>query len=84
MKCIEQGKPLPEKYRFLLISLVHLVSPVCLVPLVSSDPANKTNQIDQTNQTDEKNRLVSGTIIRAEVDAMSNMTYDPAGQGIAV
>ncbi len=34
MKLIEQGKPLPEKNRFLLVSLVSLVSLVCLVHLV--------------------------------------------------
>lgn len=33
MKLIEQSKPLPDKYCFLLVSLVHLVSLVYLVSL---------------------------------------------------
>ena len=45
---------------------------------------NETNQIDQTNQTDEINPLAIGTIACAEVDAMSDMTYDPVSQGIVV
>jgi hypothetical protein len=49
--------------------------------LVGSDPANK---IDQTKQTNEINPLISGRIAYAEVDDMSDMTYDPVRQGIVV
>jgi hypothetical protein len=45
---------------------------------------NETNLIDQTNQTDEINPLASGTIACAEVDAMSDMTYDLVSQWIVV
>ena len=41
MKFIEQGKPLPEKYRFLFISLVPLVHLVYLVCFVLSSKKTK-------------------------------------------
>jgi hypothetical protein len=36
------------------------------------------------NQTDEISPRISGTIVCAEVDAMSDMTYDPIGQETVV
>jgi hypothetical protein len=49
-----------------------------------TDQIDQINEIDQTNQTDEINPLVSGTSACAEVDAMSDMTYDPVSQWIVV
>ena len=48
------------------------------------DQINEIDQTGQTNQTDEINPLASGTIACAEVDAMSDMTYDPVSQWIVL
>ena len=66
MKLIEQSKPLPEKYRFLLISLVHLVSLVCLVSLVPL-PMFLSGRQDRTNRPDRPPQPFSYTPVLGQI-----------------